>query len=122
MLSTASPAFSSSASRAMPNPISVTIPHHLGKEEARRRIAAGFGKLRNQMTGGLLALVSFQDRWEGDCLHFEGGGLGQKITGRIDVFAESVKIELDLPPLLAAIADRIRGKLKTEGQKLLTRN
>jgi hypothetical protein len=106
----------------MPNPISITIPHQLGKEEARRRIAEGFGKLRTQMTGGLLDLVSFQERWEGDRLHFEGGGLGQKITGRIDVLADSVQIQLDLPPLLAALADRITGKLKNEGQKLLARS
>lgn len=106
----------------MPTPISVTIPHQLGKEEARRRIAEGFGKLRTQMTGGLLGLVSFQEHWEGDRLHFEGGGLGQKITGRIDVLADSVQIQLDLPPLLAALADRITGKLKTEGQKLLGRS
>ncbi|HEY4233027.1 MAG TPA: polyhydroxyalkanoic acid system family protein [Lacipirellulaceae bacterium] len=105
----------------MPTPITVNIPHQLGKDEARRRIAEGFGKLRGQMTGGLLGLVTFQKRWEGDRLHFEGGGLGQKITGRIDVLPESVQIQLDLPPLLAAIADRIAGKLKNEGQKLLTR-
>lgn len=105
----------------MPTPITVNLPHQLGKEEARRRIAEGFGKLRTQMTGGLLGLVSFQERWEGDRLHFEGGGLGQKITGRIDVMADSVQIQLDLPPLLAAIADRITGKLKNEGQKLLTK-
>jgi hypothetical protein len=105
----------------MPTPITVNLPHQLGKEEARRRIAEGFGKLRTQMTGGLLGLVSFQERWEGDRLHFEGGGLGQKVTGRIDVMADSVQIQLDLPPILAAIADRIAGKLKNEGQILLTK-
>jgi putative polyhydroxyalkanoic acid system protein len=105
----------------MPAPITVNLPHQLGKEEARRRIAEGLGKLRSQMTGGLLGLVSFQERWESDRLHFEGGGLGQKITGRIDVLPDSVQIQLDLPPLLATIADRITGKLQNEGQKLLTK-
>jgi len=33
--------------------------------------------------------------------------------------ADSVRIELDLPEILAAIADQIVGRLKTEGQKLL---
>jgi putative polyhydroxyalkanoic acid system protein len=103
----------------MSAPITVSIPHQLGKEEARRRIAEGFGKLRQQMTGGLLGLVSFQERWEGDRLHFEGGGLGQKISGRIDVLPATVQIQLDLPPILAALADRIAGRVKNEGQKLL---
>jgi hypothetical protein len=91
----------------------------LGKEEARRRIAEGFGRMQQQMTGGLGAMVAMQERWEGDRLHFEGGALGQKITGRLDIFAESVQVQLDLPEILAALAERITGKLRTEGQKLL---
>jgi hypothetical protein len=103
----------------MGRPVTVNIPHTLGKVEARRRIESGFGNLRQQMTGGLGGLLAFQERWEGDRLQFEGGGLGQKITGRLDVLADSVRIELDLPEMLAVIADRIAGTLKTEGQKLL---
>jgi putative polyhydroxyalkanoic acid system protein len=103
----------------MSRPVTVSIPHALGKEEARRRIADGFGRMRQQMVGGVGVLMSCQERWEGDRLHFEAGGLGQKVTGRLDVMAESVRIELDLPEMLAAIADKIVGRLKTEGQKLL---
>jgi hypothetical protein len=97
----------------------VNIPHALGKDEARRRIDEGFGRMRQQMVGGMGAMLSFQDRWEGDRLHFEGGGLGQKLTGRLDVMVDSVRVELDLPEILAAIADKIAGRLRTEGQKLL---
>jgi putative polyhydroxyalkanoate system protein len=100
-------------------PVTVNIPHKLGKQEARRRIEEGFGRLRQQMTGGIAAMVSFQERWEGDRLHFEGSGLGQKMTGRLDVFPESVRVELDLPEILAAMADLISGRLQKEGQKLL---
>jgi hypothetical protein len=103
----------------MARPVSVTIPHNLGKDEARRRIEEGFGRMRQQMTGGMGAMLSFQDRWEGDRLHFEGGGLGQKMTGRLDIRDDAVDIEIDLPEILAAIADKITGRLKTEGQKLL---
>jgi hypothetical protein len=106
----------------MAKPVTVNIPHSLGKDEARRRIDEGFGRMRQQMTGGLGAMVSFQERWEGDRLHFEGGALGQKMTGRLDVMADSVQIQLDLPDMLAAIADKIVGRLRTEGQKLLEKN
>ena len=33
--------------------------------------------------------------------------------------ADSVQVQLDLPDMLAALADRISGRLKQEGQKLL---
>ncbi len=106
----------------MARPVTVTIPHALGKDEARRRIEEGFGRLRQQMASGMGAMgsmLSFQERWEGDRLHFEGGGMGQKLTGRLDVRADAVEIQLDLPEILAAIAEKIAGRLKSEGQKLL---
>jgi hypothetical protein len=106
----------------MSRPVTVTIPHSLGQDEARRRIEEGFGRMRQQMASGMGpmgAMLTFQDRWEGDRLHFEGGGLGQKLTGRLDVRPDSVQIQVDLPEILAAIAEKIAGKLKTEGQKLL---
>ena len=106
----------------MARPVTVEIPHSLGKDEARRRIEIGFGQMRQQVTGGMGAMgamLSFQDRWEGDRLHFEGGGLGQKLSGRLDVGPDAVQIQIDLPDILAALADRIRGTIQTEGQKLL---
>jgi hypothetical protein len=103
----------------MPRPVTVNLPHNLGKDEARRRLEAGFANLRQHMTGGIGGMVAFQQRWEGDQLQFEGGGLGQKITGRIAVLPDSVQIQLDLPEMLALLADRIATTLKKEGQKLL---
>jgi hypothetical protein len=103
----------------MAQPIKIDIPHALGKDEARRRIASGFDRLRQQMTGGLIAIGQFHDRWEDDRLHFEGTALGQRITGRIDVNDNSVQMQFDLPEFVAAIASRIHSKLQEEGRKLL---
>jgi hypothetical protein len=115
--------FDASARSIMARPVTVSIPHSLGKDEARRRIEQGFGQLRQQMAGGLSGFVgrtlSFHEHWQGDRLHFEGSGLGQKMSGRLDVRENAVDIQLDLPEILAAIADRITGRLMTEGQKLL---
>ena len=103
----------------MARPISVTIPHQLGKEEAGRRIDHNFANLQTQMSGGMLGLVKFERHWEGDRLQFTGSGLGQTVRGRIDIRPDSVYLEVDLPELLAALADRITGRLKQEAQKLL---
>lgn len=104
----------------MSRSVTVNIPHTLGKAEARRRIEGGFGKLRAQMTGGVSGLMeSFNERWEDDCLYFEGATFGQAIHGRLDVLEESIVVEVALPNFLAAIADSIMGRVKKEGQLLL---
>jgi hypothetical protein len=103
----------------MGRPISVVIPHKLGKNEARRRIQEGFILIQRNMTAGWGAMISVDERWEGDRLHFGAGGLGQKINGRLDVLAESVQIEIEVPELLVAIANRILATVKAGTQKLL---
>lgn len=106
----------------MGRPVTASVPHQLGKDEARRRIADGFANLQRQMTGGMfgvLGVAAVKERWEGDRLHFEGGALGQKVAGRLDVLADSVQIQVDLPEMLALLADRITGRFKQEAQKLL---
>lgn len=121
----------------MSRPITINLPHQLGKEEAKRRIAQGFGQFEEHLiaglhgdpqeggrSGGLLgaairSTMSFQQQWTGDRLEFTGGGLGQKVSGRIDVGDDAVVMQVDLPEILAAIADRFAGQLKHEGQKLL---
>jgi hypothetical protein len=105
----------------MARTITLSIPHDLGAAEARRRIESGFGAIQQQLAGGLAGLVAFETRWEGDRLHFEGGSLGQQIVGHLDVFVDAVRMQIELPPLLAVITDRLAGRLKKETQKLLER-
>jgi hypothetical protein len=105
----------------MARTVQVSIPHSLGQQEARRRIELGFNRLEQQMTGGMGAALGLRQRWEADKLCFEGGALGQKVSGRIEAMADAVHIELDLPELLAGLAERIGGRLEQEGQKLLAK-
>lgn len=103
----------------MSRPIRASIPHALGKDEARRRIEAGATKTTQQMFAGLPSVVSFRSQWDGDRLAFEGGMLGQRMTGRLEVQADAVLIEVDVPGMLAALADRIRGMVTGEAKRLL---
>ena len=100
-------------------PVTVNIPHKLGKQEARRRIEEGFGRLRQQMTSGIAAMMSFRNAGKATGCTLRAAGSGQKMTGRLDVLPRSVRVELDLPEILAAMADLIAGRLQKEGQKLL---
>lgn len=102
----------------MPRPVTVTISHDLGKDEARRRIAEGFTKFRSSLTGGMM--FSFSEEWSGaDQLSFTAKGLGQTITGKIDVFPQHVRIEATLPNILASVAEAITGRMEHEGRLLL---
>lgn len=101
----------------MAKPISVTIPHELGRTEARRRIEQGFGSLEEQLAGSVK--MTFTERWEGDRLHFTGRTLGQTVSGHLDVLEDAVQVELVLPRLLSALAEKIRARLTSQGTRLL---
>lgn len=101
----------------MSRPITVDIPHALGAAEARRRVEAQFGRLEAQLAG--VGVSGIEKRWEGDRLHFSGRALGQAVGGRLTVLADALKLELDLPPLLAMLAGRIQQALGRSGPLLL---
>lgn len=102
----------------MAEPVRVSIPHQIGRAEARRRIEAGFGKLFQQLPGGGGA---GQQRWDGDRLEFSVTAMAQTISGSIDVLDTSVTIEVQLPGLLGQIAGAFKGRLQKAGQLLLTK-
>jgi putative polyhydroxyalkanoate system protein len=99
----------------MTKPVTVSIPHELGKVEARKRIEDGLGRMVQQFGEG----VKMTKAWEGDRLNFSAKVVGQAVSGRLDVLEEAVKMEVDLPPFFAMIADKVKGRLKKEGQLML---
>lgn len=102
----------------MSRPVTITISHELGVEEARDRVRRGFGQIKGQMTGGLM--FKFQEEWSSDdTLRFSAAGLGQNITGQIDVFPQHIRIVVVLPNVLAAIAETISGNVEKQGKLLL---
>ena len=51
----------------MTQPIDVDLPHNLGKDEARRRIANNIHKLQEHIPGG----AHVQSGWSGDQLNLQ---------------------------------------------------
>jgi hypothetical protein len=100
----------------MSKPLSVTIPHHLGKEEAVRRLKTGLSKASTDF-GHLFSVQ--EQTWTGDRLQFRISALGQVANGTIDVAEDHVNLEVFLPWLLAKIADAIRPLVRKEGTLLL---
>ena len=100
----------------MSEPLVVTIPHRLGKDEAVRRIKDGLGRARAEFAR-LLTLE--QETWTGDRLTFRAAALGQRATGFIDVYDGAVRLEVTLPWLLARFAHAVQRVIGAKGQLML---
>ena len=102
----------------MAAPLTISIPHQLGRAEARRRIETGFAKLVQQMPGSSGAS---SQRWDGDRLTFGVAAMGQTLSGVIDVLDTSVTMEIELPGFLGVLASSLKSRLQKAGTLLLTR-
>ena len=99
----------------MSKPVVVSIPHELGRAEARRRIEQGIGQLVAQIG----AVGEVQHAWRGDILDFSLQAIGQTVSGFVAVEEREVRLEVKLPGIFAMIANKVKGRLRAEGQVLL---
>jgi hypothetical protein len=99
----------------MSQPIELDLPHKLGREEARRRIAANIGSLERHIPGG----AQVQSAWSGDTLNLSVAAMGEQIAGTLEVREATVHVKLALPGMLGMFSGVIAGALKSQGGRLL---
>ena len=99
----------------MTQPIEVDLPHKLGKEEARRRIANNIHTLQEHIPGG----AQVQSGWTGDQLNLDVAAMGQSVAATIDVMDDKVRLKVLLPPMLGMFAGMIQAGLQKKGSVLL---
>ena len=99
----------------MTQPIEVDLPHNLGKDEARRRIANNVHKLEEHIPGG----AQVQSGWTGDQLNLDVAAMGQSVAAQIDVMENKVRLRVLLPPMLGMFSGIIQGALQKKGSVLL---
>ena len=100
----------------MNRPIEVDLPHKLGRDEARRRIASNMHKLKDHIPGGAAEVRS---QWNGDVLDLSVQALGQSVDTIITVQDSVVKVQVRLPGLLGMFAGPIEAALQKKGNILL---
>ena len=98
-------------------PLVVSIPHHLGREEATRRLQAGL----TRAASSLPVLKVDEERWDGDRMIFRVRALGQAAAGHLDVADDHVRLEVTLPWLLQRFAEAAQAAIKSRGTLLLTK-
>jgi putative polyhydroxyalkanoate system protein len=102
----------------MSQPLIVSVPHRLGRQEARRRLDRGIGHLQSELG----AIVSGLDHhWRGDTLNFTAPAMWQRITGRIEVLDDAVRVEIELPWVMQLLRDTIERRVRGRGIALLER-
>ena len=99
----------------MRKPITIDIPHQLGKAGVRAKLDGGIGRLGDKIPGG----ATVQHHWEGDTMRFTVQAMGQTIESSATVFDSHVHAVVDLPGLLAMLAGPIKAAIEKEGPKLL---
>ena len=100
----------------MQRPIDVDLPHKLGRDEARRRIADNIHKLKDHIPGGASHIDS---SWSGDRLTLNVQAMGQAAEALIDVEESKVHCRIQLPGMLSMFAGPIEQMLKLKGADLL---
>ena len=100
----------------MTTPLIVSIPHRLGKAEATRRLQTGLSRARTSF-GHVLQVQ--EETWVGDSLTLRVNALGQRANGVIVVAEDHLRLEVQLPWLLARLGETIKGVVRREGTLLL---
>jgi putative polyhydroxyalkanoate system protein len=100
----------------MSQPLIVLVPHRLGRQEARRRLDRGIGRLEDEL-GTILS--GLDHHWQGDTLNFTASAMWQRITGRIEVLDDAVRVEIELPWVMQFLRDTITKRVRGRSVALL---
>jgi hypothetical protein len=100
----------------MSEPLVVSIPHRLGRDEAVRRIKSGFGQAHAHFAH---LLTISEETWDDSRLSFRASALGQAASGVIDVREDQVVLTVQLPWLLARFAQAASKLISREGTLML---
>jgi hypothetical protein len=99
----------------MSEPLVITIPHKLGKEEALRRVKPALGKASESFP----ILKVDEETWSGDRLDFKVRALGQLAVGNVQVDDDNVRLEVTLPWLLHKFGEVAQKTIGGRGRILL---
>lgn len=100
----------------MSKPIVVTLPHDLGVEAAKKRVSARLDLLRHDYID---KLAYSEVAWTGDRADIRVVAFGQTVTAQLDVTADSLRIEVQLPWVFALLSDKIQGVLTNNAKDTL---
>jgi hypothetical protein len=94
--------------------------HHraprLGAKDAKRRIVEQIELLRRNY---IAKLAYSEANWNGDTANLRVVAFGPTATAQVYVLDDALRIEVQLPWILAALTDKIQGILKSNAEESL---
>src|SRR5271155_1576821 len=96
--------------------INLSVPHQLGQDEAKNRIAGLLADSRSRFAG---QVSNVAESWNGYADAFSFQALGFSVTGKLDVQPAQVLIELSLPLAAYPLKGRIENEILTHARQLL---
>ncbi len=95
----------------------IEIPHNLGREEVRRRLADNSHRIGESIPGGLAAV---ETSWPSENrMAMAISAMGQVLQGHIDVEEARVVFHMDLPAALGFLRPMIEGAIRDQGERML---
>ena len=98
----------------MAAPLTVSIPHSLGRAEALRRLKSG---LEGLPQAGIVTVE--QQAWADNKMTFLVKALGQSVPGSLEVLDEAVRLEVTLPAFLQKLWEPLKTVLLGRTKLLL---
>jgi putative polyhydroxyalkanoate system protein len=96
--------------------LTISIPHQLGRTEAKRRIDELASNVQGHSNG---MLQRVEQHWDGDTLHFQIAAMGQSISGTGLVAEQTVNLEIALPWMLSLLAGTVKKQIEQQARDLL---
>lgn len=94
----------------------VAIPHNLGREEVRRRLASRSHELADHLPG----MAQVETSWPSeDRMTMAISAMGQSMTGHIDIQDHQVVFDVALPGALSFIQPIVESAIRQQGTRLL---
>lgn len=85
--------------------ITISVPHKLGVETAKKRVNDQLIKLQQEY----VAKVGHSEiTWVGDVANIKVSALGQNATAEVAVLADAVRIDIHLPMLLSMLGGKVK--------------
>lgn len=98
-------------------PLTIDVPHKLGRAAARARMKARIGDLAGHIPGGF---ADVQSAWPSEnemALNIKA--MGQEIAARLEVEETIVRVHLMLPAMLGFFSGAIQSAVKEGGTRML---